>query len=102
VDPLSKHFDTSSLNHISYQPEVKHLGVLLDAGRHYFNLHWIRRMIDVLAAFELQFATFSTDFNVMLRSQPSLVAYPSTLHNNTRVYTPQELKEVVQWSAMTL
>jgi hypothetical protein len=102
VDPLSKKFDTSSLRRITYQPQVKYLGVLLDAGRHYFHLDWIHRMIDVLAVLNYNLLHFRlTDdqaFNVLLNSQPSL-AYPSIIHNNTRVYTPQELKQVVQYAA---
>jgi Glycosyl hydrolase family 20, catalytic domain len=101
VDPLSKHFNTSSLHRINYQPEVPHLGVLLDAGRHYFNVHWIHRLIDVLAALNYNLLHFRlTDdqsFNVLLNAQP-LLAYPSALHNNTRVYSPQELRDIVRYA----
>lgn len=101
VDPLSNLFNSSLLRRIEMKPEVQNLGVLLDAGRHYFNVHWIHRMIDVLAALNYNFLHFRlTDdqsFNVLLESQP-LLAYPSALHNNTQVYSPRELRDIVRYA----
>ncbi|KAG7366005.1 beta-N-acetylhexosaminidase [Nitzschia inconspicua] len=101
VDPLNKRFNSTTLRRIVFRREVPHLGVLLDAGRHYFNVKWIHRMIDVLAALNYNLLHFRlTDdqsFNVLLESQP-LLAYPSTLHNNTRVYSTNELRNVVKYA----
>ena len=78
-----------------------HLGVLLDAGRHYFSIEWIKRMIDVISKMGYDMIHFRlTDdqaFNIQLLSQPSL-AYPSRLDGNIKVYQPQELKDIVQYA----
>eukprot|EP00536_Pseudo-nitzschia_multiseries_P000234 jgi/Psemu1/178023/e_gw1.3.6.1 len=105
VDVLGEQFNRSSLrldeSILTDDGLIPHLGVLLDAGRHYFSPEWIRRTIDVLSAIKFNLLHFRlTDdqaFNVLLESQPRL-AYPATRHNNTRVYSPSELREIVRYA----
>ena len=101
IDTLSNKFDISSLHSTNLTNELPHLGVLLDAGRHYFPIEWIKRMIDVLSIMNYNLIHFRlTDdqtFNVQLESQP-LLAYPTTLNNNTKVYSPNELRDIVKYA----
>jgi hypothetical protein len=101
IDTLSNKFDISSLHSANLTNELPHLGVLLDAGRHYFPVEWIKRMIDVLSIMNYNLIHFRlTDdqtFNVQLESQP-LLAYPTTLNNNTKVYSPNELRDIVKYA----
>jgi hypothetical protein len=101
IDTLSDKFDISSLHSTNLTNKLPHLGVLLDAGRHYFPVEWIKRMIDVLSIMNYNLIHFRlTDdqtFNVQLESQP-LLAYPTTLNNNTKVYSPNELRDIVKYA----
>jgi hypothetical protein len=94
-------FDASSLKPMQGIRDVPHLGVLLDAGRHYFPVEWIKRMINVLSIMNYNLLHFRlTDdqaFNILLESHPDL-AYPSIVKNNTKVYAPKELKEIVKYA----
>ena len=97
----SSHFKPSHPSFRSSHGGGGHLGVLLDAGRHYFSIEWIKRMIDVISKMGYDMIHFRlTDdqaFNIQLLSQPSL-AYPSRLDGNIKVYQPQELKDIVQYA----
>ena len=102
VDVLSEKFDQSSLRRsANLTNDLPHLGVLLDAGRHYFPVKWIKRMIDVLSIMNYNLLHFRlTDdqtFNVQLKSQP-LLAYLTKLNNNTKVYSPKELRDIVKYA----
>jgi len=101
IDTLGGKFNHSSLLSVNLTNELPYLGVLLDAGRHYFPVRWIKRMINVLSIMNynlLQFRlTDDQTFNVKLKSQP-LLAYPTTLNNNTKVYSPEELRDIVKYA----
>jgi hypothetical protein len=101
MDPLGPHFDISGLRPLNLTLQSKYLGVLLDAGRHYFEVEWIKRMMDVLGVLQYNLIHFRlTDdqtFNVRLDSQPDL-AYPVQLYGNNKTYTPNELRELVAYA----
>ena len=107
-DPLFvstfKKDDVNNLNALTLpklplQRNVSHLGVLLDAGRHYFPTDWIRRLLDILHRLGYTLLHFRlTDdqaFNIRLKSQPDL-AQPAP--NAQEVYTPEELRELVVYA----
>ncbi len=101
LDPLSPKFDISTLRPTNYTLKSKWHGVLLDAGRHYFEVDWIMRMLDILAVLQYNCLHFRlTDdqsFNVLLKSQPDL-AHPVGLFGNNKTYTPDELKNIVAYA----
>jgi hypothetical protein len=102
VDVLTRKFRSSSLRRpANLTNELPYLGVLLDAGRHFFPVDWIKRMVHVLSIMNFNYLHFRlTDdqtFNVQLKSQPML-AYPTSLNNNTKVYHPSELRDIVKFA----
>lgn len=101
MDPLSPHFNISQLTPLNYKLKSKWHGVLLDAGRHYFEVDWIKRMIDILHILQYNCLHFRlTDdqaFNVKLDSQPDL-AHHVGLFGNDKTYTPTELRELVAYA----
>ena len=101
LDPLGGEFDVYSLRRLNVTIDVKNLGVLLDGGRHYYPVDWIKRMIHVISMMQYNLLHFRlTDdqvFNVQLESRP-LLAYPSRLNGNTKVYTPDELRDIVAFA----
>jgi N-acetyl-beta-hexosaminidase len=97
VDPLGPHFDISGLRplkNLTPQQSKYLMGILLDAGRHYFEVEWIKQIMDVLAVLQYNLIHFRlTDnqaFHVQLDSQPDL-AYLVHLYGNNKTYTPNEL-----------
>jgi hypothetical protein len=94
-------FDISKLKPTNYTLRSKWHGVLLDAGRHYFEVKWIYRMLDVLAVMQYNCLHFRlTDdqaWNVRLESQPDL-AHPVGILGHGKVYTPGELREIVAYA----
>jgi hypothetical protein len=78
-----------------------YLGVLIDAGRHYFPMKWLKQLVQYLALMRYNYIHFRlTDdqsFNVQLQSHPEL-AFPSVVNGNTQVYTPHQLRELVQFA----
>lgn len=78
-----------------------HLGVLIDAARHYFPLPWLYGLIDFLKVLGYDLIHFRlTDdqsFVVQLDCHPQLA---NTAHYNrtTEFYTAQELREWVQYA----
>ena len=104
VDPLIGEYSNhlTSIGHDDVlKLDVPYLGVLLDAGRHYFPIPWIKNMINTISVMGYNMIHFRlTDdqaFNVQLESHPQL-AYPSRLDGNTKVYSPQELIDIVQYA----
>jgi hypothetical protein len=103
VDPLIGEYSNNLRRPIDdvLKPDVPYLGVLIDGGRHYFPVPWIKNMINTISVMGYNMIHFRlTDdqaFNVQLESQPQL-AYPSRLGGNTKVYSPQELKDIVQYA----
>lgn len=83
---------------VTYNRTVEYLGVLVDAGRHYFPLPWLRRLVDYLALLNFNLIHFRlTDdqaFAILLDSRPEL-AYPSL---KQRVYLPDELRALVAYA----
>ena len=102
-DPLrASSFAVRRGSPIDIQPATPHLGVLLDAGRHYFPIFWIKRLLDRLHDLNYNLLHFRlTDdqtFNVLLKSHPEL-AYPTAVNNPDRlVYSVQELKELAAYA----
>ena len=94
-------FDISKLKPTNYTLRSKWHGVLLDAGRHYFEVKWIYRMLDVLAVMQYNCLHFRlTDdqaWNVRLESQPDL-AHPVGIMGHENVYTPGELRDIVAYA----
>ena len=80
--------------------DVEYLGVLLDAGRHYFPVEWIYNLLDDLEVLGYNLLHFRlTDdqaFNVRLDSHPEL-AQPANGSNGT-VYSPTELRQLVEYA----
>ena len=85
---------------VPLKPTTKYLGVLLDAGRHYFPIEWIKNMLVILNNMQYNLLHFRlTDdqaFNILLDSQPNL-ANPAN-HSGGLVYTPDELRDLVKYA----
>jgi len=77
------------------------LGILVDAGRHYFPLPWLKRLVDVLAVLQYNLIHFRlTDdqaFAIQLESQPKL-ACPTHINGNTKVYTRSDIRELIAYA----
>jgi Glycosyl hydrolase family 20, catalytic domain len=92
----------SQLHRIPFEPQVP-IGVLVDAGRHYFTISWWKQLIVYL--YKLRFTliqfrlTDDQTFNLQLESYPQL-ANPVRLKYNTeqKTYTAQEVRELVQFA----
>lgn len=93
--------DLSKFTPTNYTLRSKWHGVLLDAGRHYFEVDWIYRMLDMLAILQYNCLHFRlTDdqaWNVQLESQPGL-AHPVGIKGHNQVYTPQQLRDIVAYA----
>lgn len=99
-DPLMANISDLNLTTLDIHPKVPHLGVLLDAGRHYFPIPWIKNMMRYLHAMNFNFIHFRlTDdqtFNINLTSYPQL-ASPVTYNNPEHlVYSKDELRDLVE------
>lgn len=86
-----------------YSPKVKYLGVLIDAGRHYFPIAWLKDLIDTLHRMHYNFIHFRlTDdqtFNIRLESHPEL-AKPSPVNNpDGLVYSVEELMDLIEYAS---
>lgn len=97
-DPLLQPSNQSQK--INLTSDVEYLGVLLDAGRHYFPTDWIYRLLDhlELLGFNLLHFRLTDDqaFNVRFDCHPEL-AQPAT-GSNGQVYTPTELRQLVAYA----
>lgn len=95
-DPLIQPSDRSKK--IDLVSDVEYLGVLLDAGRHYFPVEWIYHLLDhlELLGFNLLHFRLTDDqaFNMRLDSHPEL-AQPAN-GSGGKVYTPTELRQLVE------
>lgn len=86
-----------------HSPKVKYLGVLIDAGRHYFPIMWLKDLIDTLHRMKFNLIHFRlTDdqaFAVKLQSHPEL-AKPSAVNNpKKQVYSVEELSDLIDYAA---
>lgn len=87
------HADTPT----NHQLNAKYLGVMVDAGRHYFSIEWLHNLLDLMSVlqFNLLHLRLTDDeaFRVRLDSIPEL-ANPSD-----HVYTSAELKDLVEYAS---
>jgi Glycosyl hydrolase family 20, catalytic domain len=95
VDELEK-----SLPFIDWpKSQLKYLGVTVDAGRHYFPIPWLKRLIVYLNKmnYNLLLLRLSDDerFSVKLDSYPQLA---TALSSQPEFYTPAELKDLVAFA----
>lgn len=94
-------FNTSSLKPLNLTLNTNMLGILIDAGRHYFSIDWLKRLVDVLAALQYNLIhlrlTDDQAFAIQLESQPAL-AYPTNLNGNTKVYSREEMKDLIAYA----
>jgi hypothetical protein len=86
---------------LNFTRSFPYLGVMIDAGRHYFEIDWLYQILDILHALQYNWVHFRlTDdqtFNLKLDSWPQL-AIPTPLHNQTKVYTPEQLRKLVRYA----
>ena len=87
---------------VDWEPVPEYLGVLVDGGRHYFPISWLKRLVDVMAKMKYNLLhlrlTDDQAFNVLLQSRPQL-AYPAMYDNpELRVYLPSELRSLVAYA----
>ena len=103
TDPLLEPSNNTKKSKLPFNPSIQHLGVLLDAGRSYFPLPWLRNMIDVLEQLNFNLVHFRlTDdqaFNILLHSHPELAQAAWNAPTNTTVYTPDELRQLVTYAS---
>lgn len=85
---------------LPFKPAVPYLGVLVDAGRHYFPIPWLEKLIDRLSDMHYNLIhlrlTDDQAFNVNLTSYPGL-AYPTATTENQgtrKVYEADELRRI--------
>ena len=88
--------------HFPHYPSTQYLGVLIDAGRHYFPIAWLKDLMDVLQRMNYNFIHFRlTDdqaFNIQLESHPQL-AKPSPVNNpKNAVYTIDDLTDLIAYA----
>ena len=85
-----------------YPHKIQYLGVLLDAGRHWFPIPWIKNLLDALHLMNFNLLQFRlTDdqaFNVRFDSHPELATAASNAPDNTTVYTADELRDLVNYA----
>ena len=99
IDPL---YNLSmEMKPVSFNRAVPYLGVLLDAGQHYYPMEWIHNLLQLMHAlgYNLLHLRLTDDqaFNMELTSMPEL-AKPA-LDSDGRVYSASELKELVTYAA---
>jgi Glycosyl hydrolase family 20, catalytic domain len=103
TDPLMEPSNSTTKVNLPFEPSTQYLGVLLDAGRSYFPLEWIRNLLDLLAQMNYNLVHFRlTDdqaFNIRLDSYPELAHAAWNAPTNTTVYTPDELRALVQYAS---
>ena len=103
VDPLNEDnfVEPTHFNRIAVQPQVKYLGILVDAGRHYFPIPWLKRLIQFLYRLRFNMIHFRlTDdqaFNVQLESYPQL-ALASAAETRNTTYKPKQLRYLVKYA----
>ena len=107
LDPLSKDYPTKqfqSLN-LSSSRRVQYLGVLIDAGRHFFPMDWLKRLMDLLPnlGFNLIHFRLTDDqvFAVRLNSyypEYSLVSSDTNRSNARRAYSRADIQHLVAYA----
>ena len=105
---------------IKDEPRYKYRGLMLDVGRHYFPMEFIKSYIDVMAAYKLNYfhwhLTEDQGWRIEIKKYPKLASIASgregTLLNHLKdkehfydgvpykgYYTQEEVKEVVRYAA---
>jgi hypothetical protein len=125
-DPLSSSSPSSlqSPSPLLLDRNVEYLGVLLDTGRHYFSLDWIRNMMDVISLMGYNMIHFRINDDqafcipellaLLESSQPEEVLvgmqqqqqpqrqtkrpYDDSHNNHTNYYTIQEIRDLVAYA----
>ena len=101
-DPLSHTPKKGSIKPLPFTPQVPYLGVLVDAGRQYYSIPWLKRLIRYLHYMNFNLIHFRlTDdqaFNIRLDSRPEFAKPSTVVHANATVYTPKELRELVAYA----
>lgn len=99
LDPLF-HPTTSPAvqNQTTASLKVKYLGVMVDAGRHYFSIEWLHNLLNLMSVMNFNLLhlrlTGDSAFRVRLDSMPAL-ANPV---DSNEVYTPSELEELIEYA----
>jgi N-acetyl-beta-hexosaminidase len=85
-----------------FSPSVKYLGVMVDSGRHFFPVEWLKKLMDTLHALGFNLVHFRlTDdqaFNIQLKSHPELAKPSAVLNEKQQVYTVTQLKDLVKYA----
>jgi hypothetical protein len=100
LDPLAPNYP-NPWKTLKLERRVEFLGILIDAGRHYFEIDWMHRLIDFLPhlGFNLIHLRLTDDqaFAVRLDSHPEM-AVSSSSNSKHQVYTPTELRALVAYA----
>jgi Glycosyl hydrolase family 20, catalytic domain len=101
-DPLRAPTWPFEYKKIDMTPSVEYLGTLIDGGRHYFRIEWLKRIVDRLADMNYNLIhlrlTDDQTFNLLLKSRPEL-AYPQAVDNPERkVWTVDEMKDLTAYA----
>lgn len=83
--PIPENGEKKVLTRVDWEPQVQYLGILVDAGRHYFSLPWLKKLIVFLYRLRFNYIhlrlTDDQAFNVRLESYPEL-SYASVVPYN--------------------
>lgn len=101
-DPLAHYPKKGSVKRLPFKPQVPYLGVLVDAGRQYYSISWLKKLIRYLHYMQFNLVHFRlTDdqaFNVQLESHPEFAKASAVDASNGTVYTVKELRELVEYA----
>ena len=93
LDPL-EHLslkDIESLPQMEHKPQLEYLGVMIDAGRHYFPILWLKKVIVYLSKMRYNMILFrltdDENFIVKLDSYPQLAVSAATMMINDNMNT---------------
>ena len=115
--PATAGWDIPCMNITDY-PRFSYRGMHLDVGRHFFPVSFIKKYIDFLATYKLNYfhwhLTEDQGWRIEIKKYPALMttaayrngtvvgSYPGTHNNNLRYggfYTQAEIKEIVAYAA---
>ena len=92
-------FDLSTLQPLNLTLKTDMLGLLIDAGRHFFPVPWLKRLLDVMHVLQYNLLhlrlTDDQAFAIKLESQPNLTC-PTTIFGNENVYSREDIRELIQ------
>ena len=101
-DPLRANQWPFEFQKIDMKPSVEYLGTLIDGGRHYFPIEWLKRVVDRISDMNYNLIhlrlTDDQTFNLLLKSRPQL-AYPQAFDNPGRkVWTAEEMRDLTAYA----